>query len=123
MDQIRLDQRLDKRLDQIRDQIRLDQISSSVLQVDIEHEYTKKLGLGETDPIEKAIDLDGFYKSVEWDIMDVPGKKSIIRYPCCEEPYNDITYNITIRFVSFILRTCDLLSEGQVPISDVLGNL
>lgn len=66
--------------------------------MDLVHLYTEKLKLLEdTEPIERAIDLDDFYKSVEWDVMSVPGKKNNKYYPCCDEPYPDITFNITIR--------------------------
>ena len=47
--------------------------------------------------IEQAIDLKTFYISVEWDLMAVPAKKSDKCYPCCDEPYPEITYTITIR--------------------------
>ena len=65
-------------------------------QVDIEH-----MGLLEsqedTDPIEDGIDLDNFYRSVEWDILGVPAKKNVVYYPCCPQPFPDLTFNITMR--------------------------
>jgi hypothetical protein len=42
-------------------------------------------------------DLDNYIKSVEWDVLDVPARRSDRYYPCCNEPYPDITFNITIR--------------------------
>ncbi|EFX87442.1 hypothetical protein DAPPUDRAFT_312255 [Daphnia pulex] len=44
-----------------------------------------------------GINLTEFYPSVEWDILDVPARKNEERYPCCEEPYPDITFNVTMR--------------------------
>ncbi|XP_011142412.1 acetylcholine receptor subunit beta-like 2 isoform X2 [Harpegnathos saltator] len=44
-----------------------------------------------------GIDLSDFYLSVEWDILEVPAARNEEYYPCCEEPYSDITFNITMR--------------------------
>ncbi len=35
--------------------------------------------------------------SVEWDILAVPATRNVKFYTCCEEPYLDITFNITMR--------------------------
>ena len=35
--------------------------------------------------------------SVEWDILEVPAKRNVKFYTCCDEPYLDITFNITMR--------------------------
>ena len=35
--------------------------------------------------------------SVEWDILAVPAIRNVKFYTCCEEPYLDITFNITMR--------------------------
>ncbi|PRD34635.1 UNVERIFIED_CONTAM: nAChRalpha1 [Trichonephila clavipes] len=51
----------------------------------------------EEPEIPMGIDLSEFYLSVEWDIMAVPARRKERFYSCCEEPYPDITYNITIR--------------------------
>ncbi|PIO70825.1 Cation transporter family protein [Teladorsagia circumcincta] len=44
-----------------------------------------------------GIDLSDYYPSVEWDILKVPGKRHSKRYPCCESPFIDITYEIHLR--------------------------
>ena len=44
-----------------------------------------------------AIDLTGFYRSVEWDIMEVPAQRNIQTYSCCPQTYPDITFSIAIR--------------------------
>ena len=44
-----------------------------------------------------GIDLSEFYKSVEWDILGVPAARNVKFYTCCDEPYLDITFNITMR--------------------------
>jgi nicotinic acetylcholine receptor len=44
-----------------------------------------------------AIDLTDFYRSVEWDIMQVPAQRNIRKYTCCTQTYPDITFLITIR--------------------------
>ncbi|XP_066251349.1 acetylcholine receptor subunit alpha-like 1 [Euwallacea similis] len=47
--------------------------------------------------IEIGIDLQDYYISVEWDIMKVPAVRNEKYYSCCEEPYPDIIFNITLR--------------------------
>ncbi|CAJ0962654.1 unnamed protein product, partial [Mesorhabditis belari] len=44
-----------------------------------------------------GIDLTDYYPSVEWDIMGVPGTRHEKRYPCCESPFIDITYEIKLK--------------------------
>ncbi|CAA9994099.1 unnamed protein product [Nesidiocoris tenuis] len=44
-----------------------------------------------------GIDLTEFYLSVEWDILAVPATRNEEYYPCCTEPYSDITFNLTMR--------------------------
>ncbi|KAL2722020.1 acetylcholine receptor subunit alpha-like isoform X1, partial [Vespula maculifrons] len=44
-----------------------------------------------------GVDLSEFYTSVEWDILEVPAVRNEKFYTCCNEPYLDITFNITMR--------------------------
>ncbi|XP_033191940.1 acetylcholine receptor subunit alpha-like isoform X1 [Bombus vosnesenskii] len=44
-----------------------------------------------------GVDLSEFYTSVEWDILEVPAVRNEKFYTCCDEPYLDITFNITMR--------------------------
>lgn len=47
--------------------------------------------------VEMGVDLSEFYMSVEWDILAVPATRNMKFYTCCDEPYLDITFNITMR--------------------------
>lgn len=47
--------------------------------------------------IDVGIDLQDYYISVEWEILKVPAVRNEKFYSCCEEPYPDIIFNITIR--------------------------
>ncbi|XP_069948239.1 acetylcholine receptor subunit alpha-like isoform X1 [Cherax quadricarinatus] len=47
--------------------------------------------------VEIGVDLTEFYMSVEWDILAVPAIRNEKYYTCCNEPYLDITFNITMR--------------------------
>ncbi len=67
------------------------------LQVDLKHFFQEKYGVEELATIEPGIDLKDFYRSVEWDLLTVPARKNVKIYTCCEEPYYDITFNITMR--------------------------
>ncbi|KAK8753595.1 hypothetical protein OTU49_000510, partial [Cherax quadricarinatus] len=42
-------------------------------------------------------DLSDFIKNGEWDLIGCPGKRNIIYYKCCPEPYVDATFEIVIR--------------------------
>ncbi|XP_066906179.1 acetylcholine receptor subunit alpha-like [Halyomorpha halys] len=50
-----------------------------------------------TSVVEVGVDLSEFYMSVEWDILEVPAVRNERFYTCCDEPYLDITFNITMR--------------------------
>ncbi|VBB26285.1 unnamed protein product [Acanthocheilonema viteae] len=80
------------------------------LEVDLQHrdshieraETETLLGFdGEYDEtvwiVDEGIDLSDYYPSVEWDILGVPGKRHVKRYPCCESPFIDLTYEIRLR--------------------------
>ena len=43
------------------------------------------------------VDLEDYWESGEWDIVDTPGTKHTVKYPCCDEIYTDITFNLIIR--------------------------
>lgn len=44
-----------------------------------------------------GIDLKGYQQSVEWDILAVTAVRKVKKYPCCPEPYPDITFYIRLR--------------------------
>ncbi|XP_031627542.1 acetylcholine receptor subunit alpha-like isoform X2 [Contarinia nasturtii] len=62
-------------------------------QVDLRHNDE----LNGTNVVEVGVDLTEFYQSVEWDILEVPAVRNEKFYTCCDEPYLDITFNITMR--------------------------
>ncbi|XP_067124190.1 acetylcholine receptor subunit alpha-like 1 [Centruroides vittatus] len=61
--------------------------------VDLKHKHQTE----DSPDIDMGIDLSEFYLSVEWDIMAVPARRKEKFYSCCEEPYPDITFNVTLR--------------------------
>ncbi|KAH7985080.1 hypothetical protein HPB49_026616 [Dermacentor silvarum] len=61
--------------------------------VDLKHKHQRD----DSNDIAVGIDLSEFYLSVEWDIMAVPARRKEKFYSCCEEPFPDITFNITLR--------------------------
>ncbi|XP_044017352.1 neuronal acetylcholine receptor subunit alpha-7-like [Aphidius gifuensis] len=42
-------------------------------------------------------DISSFITNGEWDLLGVPGKRNVIYYNCCPEPYIDITFVVIIR--------------------------
>ncbi|XP_034935100.1 acetylcholine receptor subunit alpha-like 1 [Chelonus insularis] len=51
----------------------------------------------DSNEIKIGIDLTDYYISVEWDIIKVPAVRNEKFYICCEEPYPDIMFHITLR--------------------------
>jgi nicotinic acetylcholine receptor len=64
-----------------------------VFQVDLRHINQR----GGTNRIEMGMDLQEYYISTEWDVMTVPAVRNEKYYPCCEEPYPDIIFYLTLR--------------------------
>ncbi|CAH1797210.1 unnamed protein product [Owenia fusiformis] len=64
-------------------------------QVDLQH-FSRDEN-DENDHIPVGVELQDFYRSVEWDLLGVPAKRNERFYPCCPEPYPDITFTISIR--------------------------
>lgn len=74
------------------------QIRVPHLQVDLEHMWFEHLNTSdEYTFIEPAIDLSLYFGSDEWDISRVAGRKNRVKYPCCKDPFSDITFYITVR--------------------------
>ncbi|GFU25525.1 neuronal acetylcholine receptor subunit alpha-7 [Nephila pilipes] len=42
-------------------------------------------------------DVTTYITNGEWDLIALPGKRNVLVYACCPEPYVDITFNIHIR--------------------------
>merc|ERR1719348_2578599 len=66
-------------------------------QVDLRHKDEVHKDGVDLPVVDFGIDLTEFYQSVEWDILSVPAKRNVKFYTCCDEPYLDITFNITMR--------------------------
>ena len=47
--------------------------------------------------IDHAIDLSMFTTDVQWDLVGVSARRNIEFYPCCPEPYLDITFYVILR--------------------------
>jgi hypothetical protein len=73
-----------------------------------------KLDIDFYDSLEQ-VDVSDYIASNEWRLLDHPAKKNVKYYPCCKEPYPDLTFTIKVKrlavFYSFILiLPCVLLS-------------
>nr|AWJ68162.1 putative nicotinic acetylcholine receptor 11 [Hirudo verbana] len=44
-----------------------------------------------------TVDLSAYQPSGEWDLLEAPAKRNVIKYACCPETYIDITFTIHIR--------------------------
>ncbi|KAM8974573.1 neuronal acetylcholine receptor subunit alpha-3-like [Pelodytes ibericus] len=65
--------------------------------------------------IGSAINLKEFWESGEWVIISAPGYKHEIKYNCCTEIYQDITYSLYIRrlplfYTIYMIIPCLLIS-------------
>ncbi|ESO13194.1 hypothetical protein HELRODRAFT_127282, partial [Helobdella robusta] len=43
------------------------------------------------------IDLSNYQINGEWDLLEAPAIRNVIKYDCCEATYIDITFTIHIR--------------------------
>ena len=43
------------------------------------------------------IDLSDYIESNIWELMEYPAKKNDKYYPCCPEPYPDMTYTLRLK--------------------------
>lgn len=67
-------------------------------EVDLQHVWEDKGVMeGNQMVIPNGVNLCDYYQNVEWDIINVTARRKEKFYPCCPEPYPDITFNITIR--------------------------
>ncbi|CAF1588990.1 unnamed protein product [Rotaria magnacalcarata] len=44
-----------------------------------------------------AIELSSYVPNGEWDLLDTSYQVNVVRYPCCPEPFPDITFFVRIR--------------------------
>ena len=61
------------------------------------------------------IDLTSYTNNGEWELIDVRSRREVIYYPCCPEPFPDVTFYIQIRrrtlYYSFnVIIPCVMLS-------------
>ncbi|WAQ98329.1 ACH4-like protein [Mya arenaria] len=67
-------------------------------EVDLQHVWEDRgVMVGNQIVIPHGVDLCDYYQNVEWDIINVTARRKEKYYPCCPEPFPDITFNITIR--------------------------
>lgn len=66
-------------------------------------------------------DLSMYLVNGEWELRGVPGKRNVVNYSCCENPFVDITYKILLkRRVLFYLNNLvmpNLILAGMVVFS------
>ena len=43
------------------------------------------------------MDLSNYAINKEWELLEVSGRKNVIFYPCCPEPYPDLTFTLTLK--------------------------
>ncbi|XP_078064076.1 CHRNA7-FAM7A fusion protein-like [Mustelus asterias] len=63
----------------------------------------------------EVADISEFIPNGEWDLIGVSGQRNVIYYECCQAPYPDVTFYITIRrrtlyYALNLLIPCVLLS-------------
>lgn len=44
-----------------------------------------------------TVDLSNYVTNGEWDLVHIEVKNNVIVYPCCPEPFPDVTFIIHIR--------------------------
>lgn len=44
-----------------------------------------------------AVDLSNIKENVEWDVVEVTSQRHVLYYPCCQEPYPDVTFYFKLK--------------------------
>lgn len=44
------------------------------------------------------VDLSNYMAHPEWELLKATAKRNVVYYPCCAEPYIDITYDLTLKY-------------------------
>ncbi|CAL8362187.1 unnamed protein product [Merluccius merluccius] len=62
-----------------------------------------------------SADLADLVENVEWQVMGMPGRRNIIQYGCCADPYPDVTYTLMLKrrasfYVFNLLIPCVMIS-------------
>ena len=82
------------------------------------------------------IDTSSYVPSNEWELVSSPARKTVVEYPCCPEPYPDLTFVVVIRripifYMIVLIIPCVLLSlltlvsfwlPPETPAKILLGN-
>ena len=59
-----------------------------------------------------------FVDSGEWNLLGIPVTRNVLSYPCCEEPYPDVTFKII-----FPVSTVVLISHFVAETKGILCNV
>ena len=46
------------------------------------------------------LDVSDYIHNNEWSLLKTSAKKNVKYYPCCVEPYQDLTFSLTIKRIS-----------------------
>ena len=44
-----------------------------------------------------TVDTSYYTASDEWTLVEAPAERHVVKYPCCPEPYIDVTYTLKLR--------------------------
>lgn len=63
----------------------------------------------------EEVDVTDYVESNEWLLLSNPAKRNVMFYPCCKEPYLDLTFTLVIKrlgafYLYILLIPCVLLS-------------
>ncbi|KAK2569377.1 Neuronal acetylcholine receptor subunit alpha-3 [Acropora cervicornis] len=62
-----------------------------------------------------SADLHEYSPSVEWELIGVPGEFHSVKYACCDQPFDDVTYNVRIKrrplyYTMYLIIPCAMIS-------------
>lgn len=83
------------------------------------------------------IDTSSYVESNEWELLGCPAAKNVKTYPCCVEPFPDLTFTIIVKripifYMIILIIPCILLSlltlvsfwlPPETPAKILLGEL
>lgn len=62
-----------------------------------------------------SADLHEYSPSVEWELIGIPAEFHSVKYACCDQPFDDVTYNVRIKrrplyYTMYLIIPCAMIS-------------
>ncbi|XP_071510029.1 neuronal acetylcholine receptor subunit alpha-3-like [Diadema antillarum] len=83
-------------------------------------------------PVSENAEKKDYWENGEWTIVNSPAERHVMKYPCCNETYVDVTYTFVLRrkplfYFAYLLLPCGIISFNTVLVfylpPDITGKM